>query len=157
MKKWIAGMGVLAVVGVLIGLVVVMNGVSANPGSINANTALYLNNEPYTALTIESRSDGASFIDFNNEMEVGPGQMIYSHSGGLYVFHDGSQRETADRFGRDVGIGTTSPAQKLHINDVLRLEPRASAPSGPAMGDIYFDSSINKLLRYDGTTWRAFW
>jgi len=40
--------------------------------------------------------------------------------------------------GGNVGIGTTSPARKLHISNVMRLEPRASAPSSPANGDIYF-------------------
>jgi hypothetical protein len=57
----------------------------------------------------------------------------------------------------NVGIGTTSPARKLHINDVMRLEPRNSAPSSPSAGDIYFDSSDNKLKCYDGTTWQACW
>jgi hypothetical protein len=57
----------------------------------------------------------------------------------------------------NVGIGTTSPARKLHISDVMRLEPRATAPVSPAEGDIYMDSSDHKLKVYDGTTWQACW
>lgn len=51
------------------------------------------------------------------------------------------------------GINTTLPARTLHINDTMRLEPRASAPSSPAAGDIYFDSTLSKLRCYDGTAW----
>jgi hypothetical protein len=57
----------------------------------------------------------------------------------------------------NIGIGTMSPARRLHITDVMRLEPRASAPSGPSEGDIYMDSVTHKLMVYDGTTWRACW
>jgi hypothetical protein len=55
------------------------------------------------------------------------------------------------------GIGTTSPARKLHIDDAMRLEPRASAPLSPSEGDMYMDSSDHKLKVYDGTTWQACW
>ena len=57
----------------------------------------------------------------------------------------------------NVGIGTPSPQRNLHIKDILRLEPRSSAPSSPAQGDIYFDSSIKKLRVYDGTVWQNCW
>ena len=35
-----------------------------------------------------------------------------------------------------VGIGTGYPARTLHVNDVMRLEPRADYPSSPADGDL---------------------
>jgi hypothetical protein len=54
----------------------------------------------------------------------------------------------------NVGIGETVPARKLHVGDAMRLEPIASAPSSPAAGDLYFDSTLNKLRCYDGTTWQ---
>jgi len=54
----------------------------------------------------------------------------------------------------NVGIGTSAPSRNLHVKDVMRLEPRSSAPSSPAKGDLYFDSSLNKLRVYDGTAWR---
>jgi hypothetical protein len=55
-------------------------------------------------------------------------------------------------FGGNVGIGTTTPARKLHVSDAMRLEP-TTAPASPAAGDLYFDSSTNKLRCYDGTAW----
>jgi hypothetical protein len=36
----------------------------------------------------------------------------------------------------NVGVGTSSPARKLHISDVMRLEPRADFPTSPSDGDI---------------------
>jgi hypothetical protein len=54
----------------------------------------------------------------------------------------------------NVGIGTTSPERKLHVNDVMRLQPRNGAPSSPSKGDIYFDSADDKLKCFDGTNWQ---
>ena len=57
----------------------------------------------------------------------------------------------------NVGIGTNTPARTLHVSDVMRLEPRATAPTSPAKGDMYFDSTLNKLRVYDGTAWQNCW
>jgi hypothetical protein len=56
-----------------------------------------------------------------------------------------------------LGIGIQTPQRVLHVNDVMRLEPRTSAPTSPAKGDIYFDNTLNKLRVYDGTTWQNCW
>jgi hypothetical protein len=55
------------------------------------------------------------------------------------------------------GIGTTAPARVLHVKDVMRLEPRTSSPSTPSKGDIYFDSTLNKLRVWDGAVWQNCW
>jgi hypothetical protein len=61
-------------------------------------------------------------------------------------------------FSSKVGIGTVTPARNLHVNDVIRLEPRATAPTSPAAGDMYIDSSDHNILKvYDGTEWQACW
>ena len=59
--------------------------------------------------------------------------------------------------GGNFGIGTSSPARTLHVNAVMRLEPIATAPTTPAKGDMYFDSTLNKLRVYDGATWQNCW
>jgi len=47
----------------------------------------------------------------------------------------------------EVGIGTSGPARPLHIVDVMRLEPRSTAPSSPSTGDIYvYDGNPNDAL-----------
>jgi hypothetical protein len=53
----------------------------------------------------------------------------------------------------NVGIGTLTPKRKLHINDVMRLEPRNTAPANPGEGDIYYDAILKKLRYYNGTNW----
>ena len=57
----------------------------------------------------------------------------------------------------NVGIGVNTPQRSLHVSDVMRLEPRATAPTSPAKGDMYFDSTLNKLRVYDGTVWQNCW
>jgi len=56
-----------------------------------------------------------------------------------------------------IGIGVTNPVRPLHVNDVMKLEPRATAPSNPSKGDIYFDDVINKLRVFDGVMWQNCW
>lgn len=53
-----------------------------------------------------------------------------------------------------VGIGTTSPQRALHISDVLRLEPRATAPASPSEGDIYVNSTDHHMYCYLNGVWR---
>lgn len=57
----------------------------------------------------------------------------------------------------NVGINTDNPERALHVTDVMRLEPRATEPSNPKKGDIYFSSTTNKLRVYDGTQWQDCW
>lgn len=59
--------------------------------------------------------------------------------------------------GSNVGIGTTSPQRILHIGDVMRLEPRATAPTGASSGDLYVDSTpaSDELCFYDGNAWQG--
>ena len=57
----------------------------------------------------------------------------------------------------NVGVGDITPQRALHISDVMRLQPRAAAPTSPGKGDMYFDSTVNKLRVYDGTTWQNCW
>ena len=52
---------------------------------------------------------------------------------------------------------TTSVNGKTTINDVMNLTPRATAPSSPSQGDIYYDSTLNKLRVWDGTVWQNCW
>ena len=86
------------------------------------------------------------------------GESNYQGAGKLVVrdFTTGLDRIVIDTTG-NVGIGTANPARKLHVNDVMRLEPRATAPSSPLEGDIYMDGSSHKLMVFDGTDWHACW
>jgi hypothetical protein len=74
---------------------------------------------------------------------------------GDYSIYDVSAKDSY--FSGNLGVGTMTPARKLHVSDVMRLEPRATAPSSPSEGDMYMDSSTHKLRVYDGTTWQDCW
>ena len=55
----------------------------------------------------------------------------------------------------NVGIGIQNPSRKLHVNDVMRIEPRISPPNNPSKGDIYMDDIDNKLKVFDGFEWQS--
>ncbi|MCK9401212.1 MAG: hypothetical protein M0Q51_14635 [Bacteroidales bacterium] len=76
-----------------------------------------------------------------------------------FEFYDGQTIHETARFTSDgrLGIGTKDPQRTLHINDVMRLEPRSTPPENPAEGDIYMDSSDHRLKVFDGTTWQSCW
>lgn len=56
-----------------------------------------------------------------------------------------------------LGLGVLTPARTLHINDTMRLNPRATAPGTPASGDLYVDSTpaADELCMYDGVGWQG--
>lgn len=56
----------------------------------------------------------------------------------------------------NVGINIV-PQRSLHVKDVIRLEPRSSAPDNPNEGDIYYDFTLKKLRVFDGTVWQNCW
>jgi hypothetical protein len=45
----------------------------------------------------------------------------------------------------------------INIRDVLKLTPKATAPSNPSEGDIYYNSTTHKLMVFDGSTWMPCW
>ena len=54
----------------------------------------------------------------------------------------------------NVGININNPQRSLHVKDIIRLEPRNSAPDNPTKGDMYFDGTTDKLRIFDGRVWR---
>lgn len=56
-----------------------------------------------------------------------------------------------------MGINVCNPQRNLHVKDVIRLEPRTTAPDNATEGDLYYDATLHKLRVYDGTTWQNCW
>ncbi|MFH2144206.1 MAG: hypothetical protein ABIJ97_17395 [Bacteroidota bacterium] len=97
-------------------------------------------------------SSGGTYMYANN-----PNQFKVRASGG-YVFHcDPALNEIntvyINPMTGDLGLGIEYPARKLHIKDVMRLEPRPLPPMPASAGDIYYNSLDNKLKVYNGTVW----
>jgi len=60
----------------------------------------------------------------------------------------------------NVGIGTTIPTDKLHVNGnikiengSLRLANLATPPGNPSAGDMYYDTANGTVVNYDGSQW----
>ncbi len=103
----------------------------------------------------------AQFRFFLQTNTTGPKTVRFYRGDGTFVPSavigvDG-QNSYFQNHGGNFGIGTANPARTLHVNAVMRLEPIATAPTSPAKGDMYFDSTINKLRVYDGTVWQNCW
>ena len=89
-------------------------------------------------------------------------QFMVRASGGYVFYTEPTLMETNTMYisplTGNVGIGVAIPQRKLHINDVMRLEPRSTAPSPAMPGDIYFDTEdqilyVYALLPFPG--WKA--
>jgi hypothetical protein len=96
--------------------------------------------------------------DYRGRLDLGGSQFNAPTTLGSILHTTGGwQWNTQLNIMGNVGIGTNSPARTLHVNSVMRLEPIAIAPTSPAKGDMYFDSTLNKLRVYDGTSWQNCW
>ncbi len=108
---------------------------------------------------------GGYYNAANGDYSFAAGRRAKANHDGAFVWADSTNADfasTADdqfliRASGGVGINTASPARSLHVNDVMRLEPRASAPGGASEGDMFMDSTTHKLMVYDGSTWQACW
>jgi hypothetical protein len=56
--------------------------------------------------------------------------------------------------GSELVLGSAATERmRLKANGQVRFFPLASAPASPQTGDVYYDSTTNKLRCYNGTTW----
>ncbi len=121
---------------------------------VNASTGTGSNIQTLRGIDLSgwsSNNDGS----VTNSVGIYINETIDIGTGSQFALYSGSR---ADSYMRgNVGIGTDTPQRKLHVSDVMRLEPRATAPSDARAGDMYFDSGDNKLKVYDGSVWQVCW
>ena len=99
------------------------------------------------------------YIDYFGTGDVVDGYALYISSN----FNQGTNDNFAIYSASDadsylegnVGIGTTTPLQKVHISGAMRLEPQATAPTG-TLGDLYVGTDGNLYFNDGsaGTGWR---
>jgi hypothetical protein len=134
-------------------------------GKVGIGTA-----EPNGHLTVRggigSNIDSAHVLLYNKYYQLGSPQLkMYSTNNsssgayGIQALKAGVDvgNMVLNESGGNVGVGTSTPARTLHVKAVMRLEPIPTAPASPAKGDMYFDSTLNKLRVYDGTVWQNCW
>ncbi len=73
---------------------------------------------------------------------------------GTAKFVDGTTPVDAVFTAGNVGIGTTTPTEKLEVNGAIKIGETSAAT--PTAGTIRFNSTTNKFEGYDGTAWVAF-
>lgn len=56
--------------------------------------------------------------------------------------------------GGNVGIGTTTPTEKLEVNGAIKIGETSAAT--PAAGTIRFNTTTSKFEGYNGTAWVEF-
>jgi hypothetical protein len=135
--------------------------------SSNSNSLLYLRSDSYNQNTLwaqgyvtDNLGDPAivnirGIADGPAVLEISKASGPARNFGWIRMGVDGN---LTNLYGSNGGFGIgIQPQRALHINDVMRLEPRNTAPSSPSKGDIYFDNTLNKLRVYDGTTWQNCW
>ncbi len=126
-------------------------------GENNSCLALTHHAETYTG------SQWGDYQDVSAIWNKGQGLVLRSSSTGRISFEvfDENANIFSEKMRMDgdgnFGIGILEPQRKLHINDVMRLEPRSTAPDNPAEGDIYMDSNDHVLKVYNGTEWKSCW
>ncbi len=72
---------------------------------------------------------------------------------GLSGSDDFAIKVTSDGTSWTTAINIVAATGQVQISEVLRLTPSSTPASGVA-GDLYFDSTTNKLRCYDGTVWQ---
>ncbi len=92
----------------------------------------------------------------NYEIGSGPGA-TYNNVFGVYV----QSPLMVNYFAGNTGIGTDTPATKLHVvGDIyaeggqIRLGNFSSTPSALGAGSIYYDTTSNMPFYYDGSAWQ---
>jgi hypothetical protein len=131
-----------------------------SPVSYQTGPALNIGStsDAFAQLNFTTATNGIQYIGFGDATTGSAryqGLIQFDHNNNTMGFGTGAKVAadvTIDASG-NVGIGETVPARKLHVGDAMRLEP-TSTPTSPSAGDLYFDSTTNKLRCYDGTTWQ---
>lgn len=131
-------------------------------GAPSPNANLHIYNQDSVVLKVQTNSNGQSgaYLRLNEDNTTG-GYVHYKSSGdnsnalrlGTATIGNGDLNMLTLRAG-NVGVNTDNPQQTLHVNDVMRLEPRETAPENPSKGDIYMDDIDNKLKYFDGENWQ---
>jgi len=118
----------------------------------------FLHQNPHTAMGLDINNDvgGSSGNDLQIQAYGATDdsfQIISLH--GTYPFTSNCRLQVNLDNG-NVGIGTTTPARKLHVNDVIRLEPRSDFPGDGSNGDLCVvgDSNDRHIYCYLNGDWK---
>ncbi len=87
--------------------------------------------------------------------EGGQTDKLYIHINSNYlplIFGDFANNYV--RIQGKIGFGGVTPAKAVHINDILRLEPRTTPPPSPTYGDVYVNATDHHIYCFLGGIWK---
>jgi hypothetical protein len=94
---------------------------------------------------IGTTTDAGFKLDVNGNVRLNA--VLYFTNGNTQIFQSGNHMYFA------VGGGVNR--MQIKSTGQVRYFPLASAPTGQEKGDVYFDSTLNKLRVYNGTAWET--
>lgn len=127
---------------------------SSGDYSFTANKDNIANGSHSVAMGAVATANGLASFALGYNIEVNG-----NNSFGISLLSDGSSKEFVNQsntfavVGGNSGFGTTEPQRTVHINDVMRLEPRDTAPDNASLGDIYVDNRSKEPCFYTGNSW----
>ncbi|NQX82988.1 MAG: hypothetical protein HRT66_13490 [Flavobacteriaceae bacterium] len=110
----------------------------------------------------EISGDVDNFVPTDPLLVIGNGIDHNSRSNALVMLKNGNttiygnltiNNGTTDTFNIDKATGDTTISGNVTINDVLKLTPKATAPTSPSEGTIYYDSVSKKIRVWTGAVW----
>jgi hypothetical protein len=128
-------------------------------GTSGSEIGLHTANTEYSSLAKNCFYFGTNWYRYNNSRgayvnEITPDGHVRFKVAGSGVGAITWATALAFRSDGNVGIGTTNPARPLHVSDVMRLQPRASAPGSPVEGDLYVNSSDHHIYCFLNGVWK---
>ncbi|MBN2407270.1 MAG: hypothetical protein JXJ19_06200 [Elusimicrobia bacterium] len=131
------------------------NGNNVGIGTTSPNARLHVRVTDTTdLLLLEKNANTLVYVEDSGNIIINDGDVgigTTNPRGKLDVVGAGDQPELIVN-GYYVGIGTADPDCHLHVNNMIKIEPLSSQPTG-ALGRMYIDDD-GRLHIHDGSNWR---
>ncbi len=128
-------------------------GGGGNSSTYVGSSAGYWGNGDGNTVVGASAAFNTSVKNYNNSTLVGY-NVANSYSNAAWLSEDLTNRViigNSNATNQPFDANTTT--KRVKLNEFINLTPRATTPSSPERGDIFFDSTVNKIKFYNGTAW----
>jgi len=124
--------------------------VDSNGGNVHTYSRLHVKAGTYGAISIGSPADGAAWYMFGDVDDAYVAGMAYEHSVDAMYFNVNNDTAVYINSSRNVGIGTTNPAQKLDVVGKMKISDDIILAQ--TNGRIDYDNGAAGALRFFSTS-----